>query len=238
MRRLGISHEDLPLVRFELEDFPLVRSSVMQMARGLDADHFITSDIDTVLPQLLEPGKGLVYGGLSGSKVVATQAVEFDALHGIPLRESLRALLPETRMESGWALVSPNHRRRGLSRRLHQALETDAVSETRARLCLATIHPTNAASLRLYFKLGYVGVDSTTHFGVPRVILLKHLGRPIRTTRSKGTRSTAAENDERTQAQLLHDGFVCVWSEDRQLYFVEADVSGLLGTGDSGGELP
>src|SRR6476646_4540280 len=117
-------------VRLEPDDFPMIRSFILRLCSELvNPDFFITSDIDSELPALLQRGGGLVYGAVAGGSLVATQAIVFDSGLDAQIVGMMSGVDFSRPVESSWTMVAASYRRLGIAQKLAVRLEIDAYRE-------------------------------------------------------------------------------------------------------------
>ena len=198
------------VVRFDETDFQQIRHFVLELCKKLDdPTYFITDDIDSDLPILLKEKYGLVYGIIHENNIVALQAIDYNINKTLIFYDILGIdKNNNTIIEIGWAMVSPQCRKKGFSIHLSKLLEQATYLEIGNKICVTTIHPKNTNSLFLFLRLGYIGIKLTCHYNVIRLVMIKKLNSYFSIVSTQ--ESIIVKNDDfEQQAQLLENGHVC-----------------------------
>lgn len=166
---------NLGIYLLESKDCDLVKSFVQREYEELEnKDFFIIGDIDTALPSVFSKNGIIIAAVNNNNEIVAIQAVD----NGCEVQNNINPILSSYFTnahfaEMGWTMTKTNYQNLGLAKNLLRNIEEIAIHKMNNTVFVSTIHPQNVKSLKTYLHLNYIGLTMQSHFGVPRVFLIK-----------------------------------------------------------------
>lgn len=160
-------------VQLSADDYGALERFIKVESKYLERkEFFITDDIVDVLPKILAPGRGVVLSAQVGGQIIGVQAIDF-APNAALINHLCRDHYSPNVWEASWSFVSRMYRGIGIAQGLYQACEEKSIGSNTDVTIVATIHPLNVPSLKLYFSTGFLGISLISHFGLPRVLMVK-----------------------------------------------------------------
>ncbi len=167
--------DHLIIKELKTDDFSIVKDFILEQHRKLvRKDFFITDDLNTELPVILE--EGLVIGLFHGDVLIGIQALDMNKENSAILKDIISPTYTTSLniYELGWTIIHTDYRNNSYAHYLvKNIIEMADISDK--CVLLVTIHPENVAAIHLYEDFGFQPIFQTKYYGYERVFMLKEV---------------------------------------------------------------